>query len=81
MAKREFFQVGLQRDIVGEYFGEIHKKYEGKKWIETETFLNSNTRLTILTVDNRTVAFVIEKRTEFNDIEFIYDEVIPHEKT
>lgn len=70
-AKREFYQVGLQRDVVGEYFKEIHKRYQGNWTVEVVNFKQSDTRITLFKADNRTQAFVIETRTEYNDLEFI----------
>jgi hypothetical protein len=70
-AQTKFFQVGHQGDEVGEFFGSIHKEYAGTPHIDVQQYENSETRLSILVVDNRAKAFVVEYRTTFNDLEFI----------
>lgn len=75
MVKQEVYQTGMvDRDIVGDYFRKIHKKYKGNKHIEVEMFEKSDTRISCLIIDNRMKAFVIERRTEFNNLEFTYGE-------
>ena len=54
MATKKFYQVGFQPDVVGNYFGEIHKNYEGDLKCEVQEFNDSGTRLSLLKVDNRT---------------------------
>lgn len=75
MAQSEFYQVGHQRDVVGEYFGEVYKEFPGDPICEVQEFKNSETRLSLLKVNNRVKAFVIECRTEYNDLEFIFGTV------
>jgi hypothetical protein len=75
MATRQFYQVGFQPDVVGDYFAEIHKNYKGDPKREVQEFNNSETRLSLLKIDNRTQAFVIETRSDFNDLEFILGDV------
>lgn len=75
MTTKNFYQVGFQPDVVGDYFGEIHKNYEGDPKCEVQEFNNSETRLSLLKIDNKTQAFVIEARSEFNDLEFILGDV------
>jgi hypothetical protein len=70
--KTMFGQVGETGDIVGQYFGSIYKNYSGQMNVEVQNFDGKNVRVTLLKVDNRTKAFVIENRTEFNNEEFIY---------
>lgn len=68
-AHSEFFQVGMNdKDIVGEYFASINI---GNAVAEVKEFKNSDTRLSLMKVNNRVKAFVIETRTEFNDLEFV----------
>ncbi len=75
--KHSFFQVGMnQKDIVGEYFKELFDKNPTNGYYaEVQEFKNSDTRISILRKDNRVRAFVIETRTDYNDIEFIKGEV------
>lgn len=61
----------VERDIVGDFFSEIHKHYSGEnRFVECEYFNNSDNNLSCLIVDNKMVAFVIERRNAFNNIEF-----------
>jgi hypothetical protein len=64
--------VDLPEDFAGDYFGEIHKEYDGTKCIEVEQFINSDARVSILVVDDKIVSAVFERRTSFNHIEVIY---------
>lgn len=59
-------------DYVGDFFGAIHKQYDGEKAYEVKDFKNSDTRLSLLKIDDKTVAMVIENRTEFNHCEYIF---------
>ncbi len=62
--------VGEGGDIVGDFFGEIHKEYGDKPYIEVRDFENSDSRLSTLIVDDKLVASVIEIRTAFNHCEY-----------
>lgn len=77
-AESEFFQVGLQNDVVNQFFKTI--KPELNTFIEMQEFKNSDCRLTILVANNRAKAFVIERRTDFNDLDFIKGIVNPTPK-
>lgn len=68
----KFTTGGVNRDVAGDLFGEIHVNYEGNnRSIEVEHFDNSDNAIQFLLVDDRIVAFVIERRTAFNNIEMI----------
>jgi len=70
--KSAFRQTDEPEEIAGEYFESVYKKYRGNPGVEVQDFENKNARVTLLKVDNRTKAFVIETRTEYNNIEYVY---------
>lgn len=59
-------------DYVGDWFYQINKEYQGLPLYETKDFNNSDTRLSLLKKDDKTVAVVIETRTAFNHCEYIF---------
>lgn len=68
-------QVEGGRDYVSDYFIEVTKGIQSGVCIEVKDFANSETRLTLLKVNDRTIATVIETRTEFNHVEFIFSKL------
>jgi hypothetical protein len=70
-AASEFYQVGMHGDVAGKYFEKCHSNYHIDPRVEVKEFTNSDTRLSLMWVNNRVHAFVIETRTAFNDIQFI----------
>lgn len=64
-------QCGMERtDIVGNFFYEIRKGKDMSVNIVIRDCMKSNDRLSMLILDNKMIACVIERRTEFNDLEF-----------
>lgn len=71
IVEREFKQTGeILTDIVGDFFKRVIQDPKGMG-IEVKEFENSDTRLSLLKRDDRTIAGVVETRTEFNNVEFI----------
>jgi len=62
-------------DVAGNFMEKISKRIKGKLYIEVQEFENKNARMTLLKVENRTKALVVEIRTEFNNVEFICSEL------
>lgn len=73
-------QVGEESaDIVGDFFYDIYfknlKPLNKLPEIVVRDCVQSNDRLSMLIYDNKMVACVIERRTEFNHLEFTLIEV------
>jgi hypothetical protein len=60
-------------DPVSDFFVSVAFPFDGKNpHVEVQEFTNSETRLSCLKLEDKTVAFVIEKRTELNHVEFTF---------
>jgi hypothetical protein len=69
-------QVEDHTDYVSDFFIKVAETLtDEKKWIEVQDFTNSDTRLSLLKVDDKTIATVIETRTEFNHCEYIFSKL------
>lgn len=64
---------GIEKDIVGQYFKEINEelKFPAGAYIEVKEFKNSDTRLSLFMYNDKVLAFVIETRTDFNNISIV----------
>lgn len=73
------FEVGYPKyDIVGEHFEAFAKKHKLEPAfaeIERKHIVQSDEMLHMLVYKNRMVAFVIERRDDFNDIEYTFGEL------
>lgn len=63
------------QDRVSEFFIEVAKEYTGNPLCEVKTYNQTDDRLSILKIDDRTVATVIESRTDFNNVEWIFSKL------
>lgn len=73
--RQEKYQVGSpDYDIVGAFLTPIASEiYKTKPCqIQTKQCVNSNDQVTYLISDNKLIAAVIERRTEFNDLEYTF---------
>lgn len=71
-ANRARFQVESGIDHAGKYFEEIHKQFASEnKLIECQQYNNTDTQVSLLWVDDKIAAFVIEARSAFNHVEVI----------
>jgi len=74
----EYYPTGdIDHDIVGEFFKSVYEAMNKPDHclVEVKDFRNSDTRLSILWYNNKAKAFVIESRTEFNNINIIKGEI------
>lgn len=69
------------QDRVSEFFIEVAKEYTGNPMCEVKTYNQTDDRLSILKIDDRTVATVIESRTDFNNVEWIFSKLLTHALT
>jgi len=65
-------QVEDMKDRVSEFFIKVAADYKGNPFCEVKTYNQTDDRLSILKIDDRTVATVIETRTDFNNVEWIF---------
>lgn len=66
-------QVDEGQDLVYPYLKDVYDKIGGGKFsVDIRDYKNSNDRLTILKVDDKTIVSVIETRTEFNHVEYVF---------
>ena len=74
MTETEHYTTGeIKKDIVGEYFKEINEelKFPTGAYVEVKEFENSDTRLSLFMYNDKIQAFVIETRTDFNNINIV----------
>ena len=73
------FQVGYpEYDVVGDHFSKVIKKLKLKTAfaeIQRKHIVQSDEMLHMLIYKNRMVAFVIERRDDYNDIEYTFGEL------
>lgn len=74
-ARKHAIDNGSGGDHVSEYFIKVASKYNGNPLVDVRHYENSNDRLSILKIDDKTVAYVAETRTEFNHVEFVFSEL------
>lgn len=81
IVKNERYQVdnGSGGDHVSNFFIEVAIDYSGTPRVETKDYKNSNDRLSILKIDDKTIAHVVETRTEFNHVEFVFSKLQKHQ--
>jgi hypothetical protein len=76
--KQEKYQVGFpDYDVAGEFFSDIIKKKGYTKniantFIEIKNYQASDDKLHIMVVENVLKASVIERRREYNDLEYTF---------
>lgn len=71
-ANRARFQVESGIDHAGTYFGKIHKQFTSEnKLVEFQQYNNTDSQISLLWVDDKIAAFVIEARSAFNHVEVV----------
>jgi hypothetical protein len=71
MNETEHYTTGdIEHDIVGDYFKTVNKElnHPAGAFVEVKDFVNSDTRLSLFMYKETVQAFVIETRTDFNNI-------------
>ena len=77
MIKQERYVVGEPAyDVAVKFFTSLDLDKFESKYIEIENYLNSDSKLHALIADDKIIAFVIERRTAFNNIEYTFGSLI-----
>lgn len=75
MLTRKVYQVGFEPDVVSDYFTEVYNNYKSDPDFVVNEYENTQTKLSLLKINNMTRAFVIEHKTESTELEFILGDI------